>query len=323
MIQSRRHVLRLAASGAALAALPGGAHALDYPTRPVHIVVGYPPGIAPDIVGRLLGQWLSERMGQQFVVDNRPGAASNIGTEAVAKATPDGYTLLVAVSTNAINATLYSNLSFSFTRDLVPVAGIGGTPFVVTANPEFRPKTIPELIDYAKANPGKINMASSGVGTGPHVSFELFKMMTGVDIVHIPYRTSYMPDLLAGQVSLAFSPMAQVIPFIRDGRLRALAVTPATRSPALPDIPTIAETLPGFAANGWYGICAPRGTPDEVIAKLSAAITASVADPGLHTRLVDLGVEPRPMTTAEFGKFVADETDKWAKVIKFAALRPS
>ena len=323
MARSRRHVLRLAASGAALAALPRSARALDYPTRPVHIVVGYPPGIAPDIVGRLLGQWLSERMGQQFVVDNRPGAASNIGTEAVAKATPDGYTLLVAVSTNAINATLYTNLSFSFTRDLVPVAGIGGTPFVVTTNPAFPPKTIPELIDYAKANPGKINLASSGVGTGPHVSFELFKMMTGVDIVHIPYRASYMPDLLAGQVSLSFGPMAQMIPFIRDGRLRALAVTPATRSAALPDVPTIAETLPGFEASGWYGICAPRGTPDEVIAKLSAAITASVADPGLRTRLIDLGVEPRPMTTAEFGRFVADETEKWAKVIRFAALRPS
>jgi tripartite-type tricarboxylate transporter receptor subunit TctC len=262
-------------------------------------------------------------MGQQFIVDNRPGAASNIGTEVVAKAAPDGYTLLVAVSTNAINATLYSNLGFSFTRDLVPVAGIGGTPFVVTANAAFPPKTIPELIDYAKANPGKINIASSGIGTGPHVSFELFKMMTGVDIVHVPYRASYMPDLLAGQVSLAFSPVAQILPFVRDGRLRALAVTPASRSPALPDVPALAEFLPGYAASGWYGICAPRGTPDEVIAKLSAAIIASVADPGLHTRLVDLGVEPRPMTPDEFGQFIAAETEKWAKVIRFAALRPS
>jgi tripartite-type tricarboxylate transporter receptor subunit TctC len=323
MIPSRRHLLQVAAGASALAVLPRGARALDYPTRPVHIVVGYPPGIAPDIIGRLLGQWLSERMGQQFVVDNRPGAASNIGTEAVARATPDGYTLLVAVSTNAINATLYTNLSFSFARDLVPVAGIGGTPFVVTVHPAFPASSVAELIAHAKANPGKINFASSGVGTGPHISFELFKMMAGVDIVHVPYRTSYMPDLLAGQVSLAFSPMAQVISFIRDGRLRALAVTPATRSPALPDVPTIAETVPGYEASGWYGICAPSGTPDEVIAKLGAAIIASVEDPGLRARLAELGVEPRPMASAAFGQFIADETEKWAKVIRFAALRPS
>jgi tripartite-type tricarboxylate transporter receptor subunit TctC len=323
MTLSRRHVLRLAASGTALASLPGRAQALDYPTRPVHIVVGYPPGIAPDIIGRLTGQWLSERLGQQFVVDNRPGAASNIGTEVVAKATPDGYTLLIAVSTNAINATLYSNLSFSFTRDLVPVASIGGTPFVVTANAAFPPKSVAELIAYAKANPGKINFASSGIGTGPHVSFELFRMMTGVDIVHVPYRTSYMPDLLGGQIPLAFSPIAQVIPFIRDGRLRALAVTPAKRSGTLPDVPTVGETVPGYEASGWYGFCAPAGTPDEVIAKLNAATTAGVADPGLRARLIDLGVEPRAMTPTEFGQFIADETEKWAKVIRFAALRPS
>jgi len=323
MTLRRREFLRLAAGAAALPALPRTAGAIDYPTRPVHIVVGYAPGIAPDIIGRLIGQRLAERLGQQFIVDNRPGAASNIGTEVVAKASPDGYTLLVAVSTNAINATLYQNLSFNFTRDLVPVAGIGGTPFVVTANPEFPPKTVPELIAHAKANPGKINMASSGVGTGPHVSFELFKMMTGVDIVHVPYRTSYMPDLLGGQISLAFSPMAQVIPFIRDGRLRALAVTPASRSDVLPDVPALAEFLPGYAASGWYGLCAPKGTPADVIAKLSAEITAVVAEPALRARLVDLGVEPRPMSTAEFGQFIADETEKWAKVIRFAALRPS
>jgi tripartite-type tricarboxylate transporter receptor subunit TctC len=323
MTLRRREFLRLAAGAAALPALPRAARAIDYPNRPVHIVVGYAPGIAPDIIGRLVGQRLSERLGQQFIVDNRPGAASNIGTEVVAKAAPDGYTLLVAVSTNAINATLYQNLSFSFTRDLVPVAGIGGTPFVVTANPEFPPKTVPELIAHAKANPGKINMASSGVGTGPHVAFELFKMMTGVDIVHVPYRANYMPDLLAGQVSLTFSPMATVIPFVRDGRLRAIAVTPAARSDALPDVPALAEFLPGYAASGWYGICAPKGTPAEVIAKLSAEITATVAEPALRARLVDLGIEPRPMATAEFGQFIADETEKWAKVIRFAALRPS
>jgi tripartite-type tricarboxylate transporter receptor subunit TctC len=318
----RRQFLHLAAGAAALPVLPSLAHALDYPTRPVHIVVGYAAGLSPDIVARLVGESLSERFGQQFVIDNRPGGASNIGTEIVAKAPPDGYTLLIVVSTNAINATLYRNLNFDFARDLVPVAGIGRTPFILTVNPAVPAKTIPEFIAYAKANPGRLNMASSGVGTGPHVSGELFKMLTGVEWVHVPYRVNNTSDLLAGQVQLAFPPIAQVLGYLRDGRLRALGVTPAARSATLPDVPTIAEYVPGYEASGWYGICAPAGTPAEIIAKLSANIAASVADPKLQARLSALGIETRPMATAEFAKFIADETEKWAKVIKFAAIPP-
>ncbi len=313
----RRKFLYLATASA----LPRGAWALDYPTRSVHIVAGYPPGIAPDIVARLIAQWLSDRFGQQFIVDNRPGAASNIATEIAAHATPDGYTLLIAVSTNAINATLYTNLNFNFSSDLVPVAGIGRTPFMIVVHPTLPAKTIPELIAYAKANPGKINFASSGVGTGPHVSGELFNMMTGVKLVHVPYRNSYMSDLLSGQISLAFSPIVQLLEFIKDGRLRALGVTTATRSPVLPDVPAIDEFVPGYVAVGWYGICAPKGTPNAIIDKLNAEITAGVEDSNLKARLLALGVEPKAQTPAEFGKFVSDETAKWAKVIKFANVK--
>jgi tripartite-type tricarboxylate transporter receptor subunit TctC len=318
----RRALLRLAAGAAALPALSRAAFAVDYPVRPVHIVAAYPPGAAPDIIARLIGQWLSERLGQQFITDNRPGAASNIGTGIVAKAEPDGYTLLVAVSTSTINATLYTNLNFNFVRDLVPIAGIGLTPFIVVVNPQFPAKSIPELIAYAKANPGVVNMATSGVGTGPHVAAELFQMMTGVKFVHVPYRGNYMPDLLSGQVPMSFAPMGTVIEFVRDGRLRALGVTPAVRSAALPDVPAIAELLPGYEAAGWYGIVAPKGTPDDVIAKLHAAITAGVGDATIRSRLTTLGVEPRAMSTAEFGKFIADETAKWAKVVREANIKP-
>jgi tripartite-type tricarboxylate transporter receptor subunit TctC len=318
----RRALLRLAAGAAALPALSRAAFALDYPVRPVHIVAAYPPGAAPDIIARLIGQWLSERLGQQFITDNRPGAASNIGTGIVAKAEPDGYTLLVAVSTSTINATLYTNLNFNFVRDLVPIAGIGLTPFIVVVNPQFPAKSIPELIAYAKANPGVVNMATSGVGTGPHVAAELFQMMTGVKFVHVPYRGNYMPDLLSGQVPMSFAPMGTVIEFVRDGRLRALGVTPAVRSAALPDVPAIAEFLPGYEAAGWYGIVAPKGTPDDVIAKLHAAITAGVGDATIRSRLATLGVEPKAMSTAEFGKFIADETAKWAKVVREANIKP-
>jgi tripartite-type tricarboxylate transporter receptor subunit TctC len=313
----RRKFLQLAAGAAALSA-PRSARALDYPTRPVHIIVAYPAGGAPDIVSRLIGEWLSRQLGQQFVIDNRPGAGSNIGTEFAAKAPPDGYTLFMAVSTNAVNATLYTHLNFNFVRDFVPVAGIGGTPFVLAANPSFPPKTFPEFIAYAKANPGKINMASQGIGTTPHVCGVLLMMMTGIKLTHVPYRENLMPDLLAGQVQFYFSPMAQAIEYVKDGRLRALGVTTATRSPLLPDVPAIGEFVPGYEASGWYGICAPTGTPAPIVDKLSTAILAGVDDADMKARFLALGVELKPRTAAEFGKFIADETAKWAKVIKFA-----
>jgi tripartite-type tricarboxylate transporter receptor subunit TctC len=317
----RRQFLHLAAGAAALPALPRPSFALDYPTRSVHIVAGYPAGAGPDIIARLIAQALSEKLGQQFIVDNRPGASSNIGTEIVAHGAPDGYTLLTTVSTNAVNATFYTNLNFDFGRDLAPVAGIGRTPFVFAANPGFPPKTIPELIAYAKANPGRVNFATQGVGSGPHVSAELFKMLTGADLVHVPYKGNYNTDLIGGQIPLAVSPMAQVVEFVRDGRLRAIAVTTATRSDALPDVPAIGEFVPGYEAAGWYGICAPSGTPDDIVAKLAAAIVAVGGDATFKSRLVALGVESTPMDTAKFKTFVADEIAKWAKVVKFASIK--
>ena len=317
----RRQFLRLAAGAVALPAMSRITAAQSYPTRPVHLVVGYPPGGAPDIVSRLIAEWLSERLGQQFIVDNRAGAGSNIGTEIVAKAPPDGYMLFMAVSTNAVNATLYTDLNFSFVNDFAAVAGIGGTPFVLVVTPSFPPKTIPEFIAYAKAHPGKVNMGSQGIGTTPHVCGELLKMMTGAGFVHVPYRGSLMPDLLAGQVQFYFSPMAQAIEYVRDGRLRALGVTTATRSDLLPDVPAIGEFVPGFLAIGWYGICVPRGTATPIIDKLSTAIIAGLADTNLKARLLALGIEPRPMKPPEFGKFIVEETAKWAKVIKFAGVK--
>src|ERR1700684_147471 len=284
----RREFLHLTAGAVAVAALPRSASALDYPTRPVHIVAGYPAGAGPDIIARLIAQALSESMGQQFIVDNRPGASSNIGTEIVAHSAPDGYTLLTTVSTNAVNATFYTNLNFDFGRDLKPVAGIGRTPFVFAAHPGFPPKTIPELIAYAKANPGKVNFATQGVGSGPHVSAELFKMLTGVDLVHLAYKGNYTTDLIGGQIPLAVAPMAQVIEFVRDGRLRAIAVTTATRCDALPDVPAIGEFVPCYVASGWYGIVAPPATPAEIVDKLSATILAGVNDPEVKSRLVAL-----------------------------------
>ena len=321
MKRSRRVFLCLAGSAAALPALPRFASALDYPTRPVHLVVGFPAGLSPDILARLVGQPLSERLGQQFIVDNRPGAASNIGTEVAAHAAPDGYTVLLTISGNAINATLYTHLNFNFARDLTPVAAIGRTPFVIVVNPAFPVKSVPEMIDYAKANPGKINIASAGPGTGPHVACELFKMMTGVDMVQVPYKASYMTDLLSGQIPIAFGPIAQIIEDVRAGKLIAIGVTTPTRSDAAPQIPAIAEFVPGYAASGWYGICAPTGTPNDIIEKLNAAITACVTDPSLKSRLLNLGVEPMPMSVAEFKKFVADEIAKYAKVIQFAGIK--
>jgi tripartite-type tricarboxylate transporter receptor subunit TctC len=317
----RRKFLHLAAGSAALAALSRMASALDYPTRPVHIVVPFPPGGAPDIEGRLIGQWLSQRLGQQFIVDNRPGAAGNIGTEIVAHAPPDGYTLLLTTSATVVNVAFYTNLNYNFVRDIIPVGSIGITPFVMTITPSFPAKTVAEFIAYAKANPDKINMASQGTGTTPHVCGELLMMMTGIKLLHVPYRGNLMPDLLAGQVQLYFSPMPQAIEFVRDGRLRALAITTEERSDLLPDVPTVGETVPGFEATGWYGICAPAGTPTAIIDKLNAEIKTGVADPRFKARLLALGVEPSPMTTVEFGKFVGDEIAKWSKVIKFAGIK--
>jgi tripartite-type tricarboxylate transporter receptor subunit TctC len=323
MTIARRHFVQLAAGAAALPGLARTARALDYPTRPVHVITGYPPGAGPDVIGRLAAQWLGQRLNQQFIVDNRPGAASNIATEIAAKSAPDGHTLLVTVSTNAINATLYRNLNYNFARDLVPVAFIGATPFVIAVNPQFPAKTVPELIDYAKANPGKINYATSGVGSGPHVSAELLKMMTGIDLVHVPYRGNYVTDVMANTIPMSFSPMPQVIEFFKDGRLRPIAVTPAKRWSELPDVPTLGEFVPGYAASGWYSLTAPAGTPADIIAKLNTEMNAGIVDPTFSARLLALGVGLRPMTSAEFGHFISDEIAKWAKVISFAQLKPA
>jgi tripartite-type tricarboxylate transporter receptor subunit TctC len=318
----RRRFLQLGAGIIPLGSLARPAAALNYPVRPVHIIVGFPAGTAPDIIARILADWLSERLGQQFIVDNRPGAASNLATEIVASATPDGYTLFVPVSTNAVNATFYDNLSVHFVRDLAPVASIGNTAFVMALTPSFPAKTLPEFIAYAKANPGRVYMGSQGVGTTPHVCGELLRMLTGIEFVHVPYRTLLMPDLLAGQVHFYFSPMAQAIPYVSDGRLRALGVTSAARWPTLPDIPAIAEFVPGFAADGWFGIAAPRATPSDIVDKLNKEIGVADADPKVKSRLLTLGVEPRAMTPAEFKDFIAADVAKWAKVIKFAGIKP-
>ncbi|HEY2136817.1 MAG TPA: tripartite tricarboxylate transporter substrate binding protein [Xanthobacteraceae bacterium] len=318
----RRKFLSLAVGLASLPALSRVARAADYPTRPVHLVVGFPAGSGPDIIARLTAQWLSTHIGQEVIVDNRPGAGSNIGTEIAAKAPPDGYTLFLAVSANAINASLYENLNFDFARDLVPVGMVALTPFVIAVNTSFAAKNLSELIALAKAKPGTIDMATSGVGSGSHVSGELLQMMAGIKLVHVPYRGNYVADLLGGQVPLAVSPMPQVIEFVKDGRLRALGVTTATRSSMLPDVAAIGEVVPGYDASGWFGICAPKGTPAEIIAKLNAQISAGTADADMRKRLVTLGAEPRAMTPAEFSRFITDEIEKWRKVIKFAAIKP-
>ncbi len=318
----RRRLLCLAAGAAAFAAWSRVAAALDYPTRPVRVIVGWPAGSGPDIPPRLIGQWLSERLGQQFNVDNRPGASGNIGTELAAKAPPDGYTLFGIISTNAVNASFYTDLNFDFLHDIVPVGSIGSTPFVLLVSPSLAAKTVPELIAYARANPGKVNMASPGIGSTQHVSGELFKMMAGVDLVHVPYRSNYTTDLLNGQVQLAFMPIAQAVEYVQAGTLRALAVTTATRSGVLPGVPAIGEFVPGYVSSGWYGIGAPKGTATEIIELLNTTINAGLADPAVKARLVALGLEPRPMTAAEFADFIADETAKWAKVIKFAGIKP-
>jgi tripartite-type tricarboxylate transporter receptor subunit TctC len=298
------------------------ARAQNYPARPVHIVVGFAAGINPDIVARLLAQPLSEELGQPFVVDDRPGAASNIATEIVVRSPPDGYTLLAAVATNTINATLYDNLNFDFRRDIAAVGGTIRLPSVMVVAPSFPAKSLPEFIAYAKANPGKVAMASNGPGTAAHVIGALFQAMAGIELLHVPYRASYVPDLLSGQVQVAFSPLAQSIELIRSGKLRALAVTGAMRSDALPEVPAAAEFVSGYEAYVWNGIGAPRGTPSEIIDKLNRAINACLARPAIKARLADLGAEPMPMTPAEFGRFIVAEIDKWAKVVKFAGIKP-
>ncbi len=318
----RRQFLHLAAGIAALPAASRFACAEAYPARPVHMIVGFPAGQAADIIARLVCQPLSDRLGQQFVVDDRPGAGGNIGTEAVVRSAPDGYTLLTCLLTNAINATLYADLNFNFIRDTAPVANMVRSPYVMVINPSVPAQTVAEFIAYAKANPGKINMGSAGIGTPPHVFGELFQMMTGITMVHVPYRGAYVPDLLAGQVQVVFSPIPTSIAQIRAGKLRALGVTSAKRSQALPDTPAIAEFVPGYDASGWYGVSAPKGTPAEIIEKLNKEINAIIVDPAIKTRLVDLGAEPDPVTPAQFGKFIADDTEKWAKVVRAANIKP-
>jgi tripartite-type tricarboxylate transporter receptor subunit TctC len=320
----RRQFLHLAAGAAALPAVARFAWADTYPTRPVHIIVGFGPGGAPDILARLLGQWLSERLGQPFIVENRPGAGSNIATGAVVRAAPDGYSLLLVSQTNAINATLYEKLNYDFIRDIAPVASISREPLGMEVNPSFPAKTVPEFIDYARANPGKINMASPGIGTTPHMAGELFMVMAGVNMVHVPYHggAPAITDLLAGQVQVYFAPISTSIEFVRVGKLRALAVTSATRSAALPDIPTLGDFLPGYEATTFFGVGAPKSTPGEIVGRLNTEINAALADLRMRARLADLGAEPIAITPAEFGKLIADETEKWGKVIRTANIKP-
>ena len=318
---SRRIFLRLATATGGLPLMPGLARAEAYPLRPVHLIVDIPAGLAPDVLARLVAEPLSHRYGREFVVENRPGAGGNVGAEYVIRAAPDGYTLLVIISGNAANAALYPNLTFDFVRDITPIAFLGYTPFVVVVHPSVTVKTLPELIAYAKANPGKLNFASQGAGTAPHLAFELFRMMTGVNIVHVPYRTAYLPDLLAGQVQLAFAPAAPVIGYIHTGKLRALGVTSMKPMAALPEVPPIAETLPGYEGSGWAGVGGPRGTPVEIIDTLNKNINTIIADPAMKARFVALGAEPEPMTPSQFGALIANAAEKWAKVIAFASIK--
>jgi tripartite-type tricarboxylate transporter receptor subunit TctC len=324
MKSSRRQFLNLATGAIALPLVPRPAKAESYPSRPVRVLVGFGPGVTPDISARLMAQQLSERLGQQFVVENRTGSAGNVGTELVAKASPDGYTLLLITTANAINLSLYDHLNFNFIHDIAPVAGISRDPLVMVVTASFPTKTVPEFIAYAKANPGKINMGSPGVGTTPHMAGELFKFMTGVDMAHVAYRGSpqVFTDLLGGQVQVYFAPISASIGTIKDGRLRALAVTTAQRADALPDVPTMAEFLPGYDSSAFYGIGAPKGTPAAIVDTLNKEINTGLADPALKARLADLGSSPFAGSPDDFGKLVAGETEKWAKVIKSANIKP-
>jgi tripartite-type tricarboxylate transporter receptor subunit TctC len=324
MTLPRRRFLHLAASAVALPTLSRFAFAQTFPMRPVRWIIGFSPGGTTDIISRLVAQHLTEQLGQPFIIESRPGAGTNIATESVVRAPADGYTLLFVGAPNAINATLYSKLNFNFIRDIAPVAGIVGVPNVMVVHPSLPVTTVPEFIAYAKANPGKINMASSGVGTSPHLAGELFKMMTGVDFLHVPYRGAApaVTDLLAGQVQLYFVTTPSSIGYIKSGRLRAIAVTTAGRVTELPDVPTISEFVPGYEASAWYGIGVPRDTPEEIIGKLNREINAAIAEPKIKLRLNELGCTVIAGSPADFAKLIANETEKWAKVVNFASLKP-
>jgi tripartite-type tricarboxylate transporter receptor subunit TctC len=320
----RRQFLRLATAAVALPALSLIARAQAYPTRPVRIIVGFPPGGTTDIIARLVGQWLSERLGQQFVIENRPGASSNLATEMVARAPADGHTLLALTATNSINATLFDKLSFNLRRDLTMVAGLSRSALVLEVHPSVPAKTVPEFVAYAKANPARITMASFGSGSTSHVAGELFKMMAGVDLLHVPYRGSgpMLTDLLGGQVHMTFDSLPSSIEYIRTGKLRALAVSTTTRSDSLPDIPTVADDFPGYDASAWNGVATPRSTPAEIVGKLNREINAGLADPKMKARIAELGANTIPSPPGEFGRFVSDEIEKWSKVVKFAGIKP-
>jgi tripartite-type tricarboxylate transporter receptor subunit TctC len=320
----RRQFLHLAASAAALPAVSRMARAQAYPSRPVRLIVPFGSAGASDIVARLMGQWLSERLGQQFVIENRPGAGGNLGTEAVVRAPPDGYTLVMVGQPNAINATLYDKLSFSFISDVAPVAGVIRFPNVMNVTPSVPAKTVPEFITYAKANPGKINMASPGIGSSPHMIGELFKMMAGVDIIHVPYRSvaAAMTDLISGQVHMMFATTAASVEYVKAGKLRALAVTSAMRAESLPDTPTVDESLRGFEGSSWYGVGAPSNTPLEIISMLNKEINLAFVDPKMRMRFADLGGTVIPGSPHDFGKLIADETQKWGKVVKLVGIKP-
>jgi tripartite-type tricarboxylate transporter receptor subunit TctC len=320
----RRQFLHLSVAAAALPVMPRIARAQTYPAKPVRLIVGYAAGGATDITARLIGQWLSERLSQQFIIENRPGAGTNIGTEAVVRAAPDGYTLLLVAPANTVNATFYDRLSFNFIRDIAPVAGLIRGPLVMEVHPSVPAMTVPEFIAYAKANPGKISIAVGGNGGGPHLAGELFKMMTGIDMVHVPYRggAPALADLLGGQVHVMFDNLPTSLEFIKAGKVRPLAVTSATRTEALPDVPAMGEFLPGFEVGSWFGIGAPKGTPVYIVDKLNKEINAGLADPKMKAQIAEMSSVPMPMMPADFGKLIADETEKWGKVVKFAGMKP-
>jgi tripartite-type tricarboxylate transporter receptor subunit TctC len=324
MKPSRRHIISLVGSAVALPAVWRRAFAQVYPARPVHWIVGFTAGGASDIFARLVGRWLTDRFGQQFVIENRPGAGTNIATESVVRAAPDGYTLLLSSPANAINATLYERLNFNFIRDIAPVASLAGAPNVMVVSSAFPTRTLAEFIGYAKANPGKVTMASSGVGASSHLSGELLKMMAGIDMVHVPYRgaAQALTDLLGGQVQVMFSTVPPAIEYVKAGRLRALAVTTARRLETLPDVPSIGEFVPSYESSAWWGVGAPKDTPTVIIDRLNREINAGLVDPTMRARFLDLGVTPLIGSPADFGRMIIDETEKWGRVVKFAGLRP-